>query len=172
MQRYTSGAEKRARQQRKRITTLEAERRKLLQAYTAGAIELDLLKEEQTRLTKQIADAGAALAATEVHWETIERNLQAALGLAQHFGTAYARANEQTKRHMNQAVFEAVYVDVDGVTCARLADPFVELLAEDLMSRLDRELKHPAPMSSAQGVKESTLVEVMGLEPTTSTLRT
>jgi site-specific DNA recombinase len=165
MQRYTGGAEKRARQQRKRITALEAERRKLLQAYTAGAIELDLLKEEQARLTKQIADAGAALAATEVHWETIERNLRAAIGLAQHFGTAYARADKQTKRHMNQAVFEAVYIDVDGITYARLADPFVELLADDLMARLDWEMKHPQPTSPVGGVKESTLVDLRGLEP-------
>jgi hypothetical protein len=34
--------------------------------------ELDLLQEGQARLTKQIAHAGAALAATEVRWETID----------------------------------------------------------------------------------------------------
>jgi hypothetical protein len=36
-----------------------------------------------------------ALAATGIHWETIERSLQAALGLAQHFGTTYSRATHQ-----------------------------------------------------------------------------
>ena len=162
MERYTGGAEKRARQQRKRITDLEGERRKLLQAYTAGAIALDLLKEEQTRIQKQLADAGAALAETEIHWETIVRNLEAALGLAQHFGTAYSRAKDQTKRQLNQAVFEGVYCDVEGIAYTRLAHPFAELLADDLMARLEDELKHPAPTLSAQGVKESVLVELIG----------
>ena len=171
LQRQTNGAEKRARQQRTRITTLEAERRKLLQAYTAGAIELDLLKDEQARIQKQLADAGASLAATEIHWETIVTNLKAALGLTRHFGTAYSIATNQTKRQMNQTVFEGVYCDVEGVAYTRLAQPFAELLADDLMARLEEELRHPVPISSAQGVKESVLVEVMGLEPTTSTLR-
>ena len=166
MKRVTSGADQRARAARKRVTDLEAERRKLLQAYTAGAIDLDLLKENQTRITKQIADAGASLAATEVHWETIERNLHAALGLAKHFGTAYARANKQTRRHLNQAIFEAIYIDVEGITYARLAQPFSGLLADDLLDRLDEELKHPVPMTG-QGVKDDVLVELMGLEPTT-----
>jgi DNA invertase Pin-like site-specific DNA recombinase len=166
IQRYTSGAEKRARQQRKRVTRLEAERRKLLQAFTAGAIELDLLQEAQARLTKQIADAGAALAATEVRWETIERNLQAALGLAGHLGTAYQRAGKQTKRHLNQAIFDAIYVDIEGITYTRLAEPFAALLADDLLARLDRELQHPESATQIRGVKENTLVEVMGLEPT------
>src|SRR5439155_16189559 len=172
MRRHTSGAEKRARQQRKRITALEGERRKLLQAYTAGAIELELLKEDQARIMRQLADAGAALAATEVHWENIETNLKAALGLAVNFGAAYRRAAPQTRRHLNQAVFEAVYVDREGVNYTRLADPFSTLLAEDLMARLEQELKNPESISSVRGSKENTLVEVSGLEPPTSTLRT
>ena len=92
--------------------------------------------------------------------------------LASRFGEAYGRAKPQTRRRMNQAVFEAVYVDRDGVTYTRLADPFAQLLAEDLMARLEGELKNPEPVSQIRGSKESTLVEVMGLEPTTSTLRT
>jgi len=172
MEDQLEGAEKRARQQRKRITTLENERRKLLQAYTAGAIDIELLKEGQERLLKQLADAGAALAATEVRWEQIVTNLKAALGLANRFGEAYRRAKPRTRRHLNQAVFEVVYVDTEGVTYARLADPFAQLLADDLLAQLDTDMKNLEPASQVRGSKESSLVEVMGLEPTTSTLRT
>ncbi|MEX1009033.1 MAG: zinc ribbon domain-containing protein [Acidimicrobiia bacterium] len=157
MRARTSGAEQRARQQRKRITTLEGERRKLLQAHLAGAITLDLLKEQQDRITRQLADAGAALAATEIDWETIETNIHAALGLATHFEKAYRRAKPTTRRHMNQAVFEAVHVDVEGVVYARLAEPFAQLLADDLMDRLEHELKNPAPVQQDRGSRKRAL---------------
>src|ERR1700682_939403 len=58
----TTGAEKRMRQQRKRILALEDKRRRLLQMHLSGDVELDLFSEEQDRITKQLADAGAALA--------------------------------------------------------------------------------------------------------------
>lgn len=171
MRAHTSGAEKRARQQRKRITDLEGKRRKLLQAHLGGGISLELLKEEQERITRQLADAGAALAATEIHWENIETNLQVALGLALRFDEAYRQAKPTIKRRLNQAVFEELRLDTEGVTYTRLADPFAQLLAEDLLAELDAELENPGTISGGRGSNKDLLVEVTGLEPTTSTLR-
>src|SRR5256885_15760262 len=101
-----------AREQRKRITALEAKRRKLLSAYTGGAIALDLLKEQQEQIMSELAEAGAALAATEIHWETIDANLQMALSLATRFELAYRQASPATQRALSHALFERIEVDV------------------------------------------------------------
>lgn len=100
---HTAGAEKLARQQRKRVTVLEGERRRLLQAHLAEAVPLELLKEEEDRITRQLAEAGAAPAATEVNWENIEANLSMALKLVSRFEDAYRDAAPTTRRRLNQA---------------------------------------------------------------------
>lgn len=72
---------------------------------------------------------------------------------------------------MNRAFFDEIYVDIDGVTAVKLTEPFAALLAEDLISTLDQEMKN-RDADTRPGSRMSRLVEVMGLEPTTSTLRT
>ena len=120
-----ASVELQAKRERKRILDLETERRKLLQAHLAGAVPLDLMKEEQDRITKELANAGAVLANTEVHWEALEENLTKALGLAAHFGEAYRRARPNERRWFNQAILESVHVDVDGrIENVVLAEPF------------------------------------------------
>ena len=85
---------------------------------------------------------------------------------------AYRRLDATGRRHLNQAIFEAIYIDDDRVVYARLSDPFAELLAEDLLAFLDQDIKNPDLVTHGRGSRETRLVEVMGLEPTTSTLRT
>ena len=170
--RRNASAQRRARRERKRILDLERERRKLLQAHLAGAVPIDLLKEEQGRITAELANAGAALANTEIHWEALEANLKAALGLTAKFEKAYQVAKPVTRRLFNQAVLEWVKVDVYGqLAQVKLAEPFKTLLDEGLMTRLTEELKTPASQKSG-GSTTVELVEVSGLEPPTSTLRT
>ncbi len=170
--RRNAAVERRARRERKRILDLEAERRKLLQAHLAGAVPVDLLREEQERITKELANAGGVLANTEIHWETMEENLKAALGLAARFGEAYRRAKPKERQWFNQAVVERIEVDIDGpIKRVELAEPFRSVLDAGLMSRLDQEIKKRRP-SKDGGSTIVKLVEVSGLEPPTSTLRT
>jgi DNA invertase Pin-like site-specific DNA recombinase len=61
---------------------LEERRRKLLEGYMAGAVPVDLLKEEQRRLTTELDASLERLKALEVEFETVERNLNEALRLA------------------------------------------------------------------------------------------
>ena len=90
------------RQQRKRILVLEDKRRRLLQMHLSGDVELDLFSEEQDRITKQLADAGAPLANAEVHAETLEANLRAALGLTCRLKEAYEQAKRPTRRRFTR----------------------------------------------------------------------
>jgi hypothetical protein len=79
---------------------------------------------------------------TEVHWESLETNLKAALGLATRFGEAYRLATPTERRLFNQAVLESVHVDVEGrLTRVELAEPFKTILDQDLGARLDAELR-------------------------------
>jgi site-specific DNA recombinase len=170
-QRRNASAERMARRDRKRILNLEAERRKLLQAHLAGAVPLDLLKEEQERLRAELANAGASLANTEVHWEVLEANVTKALNLVTRLDEAYQHASPNIRRYFNQAILEGIYIDVDGgIAYARLAEPFKSFLDNDFLARLTRELTNPGP-GKDRGSNMSGMVEVNGLEPSASTLR-
>jgi len=161
-----------ATQQRKRIEILEAERRSLLKAHLAGAVPLELLAEEQARITGELAQAGALMANSEVHWEELERNLHRALALASRLGSTYAKASEQVRRQMNQAIFEEILIEVGGsVVYARMAQPFAAFHDEEFRRWLEEGAQNPGPQV-ARGSNVDTLVEVSGLEPPTSTLRT
>ena len=142
--RKNAAVERRAKRDRKRVIDLEQERRKLLQAHLAGAVPTDLLKEEQARITNELANAGAALANLEVHWETFSANLKIALGLATRFGEAYRLAKPAERRWINQAVLERVNIDLDGeITGVDLAQPFKLLLDRDLIGKMELEMANP-----------------------------
>ncbi|MDQ1736463.1 MAG: site-specific recombinase [Pseudonocardiales bacterium] len=133
--------------QRQRLVN---ERSKLLQAHYAGAVPLDLLKTEQNRITTQLAAVEARLEATGVQFDTIQANLTAALDLAGDCHRAYLNAGDHTRRLMNQALFDGIYVEEDA-TRAELAEPFRTLLGPNVAQAAGRAgaIKEP------QGQKQS-----------------
>ena len=155
-----------ARRLRTRITRLEDERRRLLQAHLAGAIPVELLREQQERITRELANAGGALAGTELHWETIEANLKQALELLSNPQQAYGQSSAAVRRGFNQALFEWIRVDADGVTYARSREPFALLLSKP--SELNKVIKNPGRHSRDRGSNKDRLVEVPGVEPGSS----
>lgn len=167
IQARTSGADSVARRQRKRITDLETTRRNLLQAHLAGAVPVDLLEEEQDRIARELANAGAARAATEIDWEALQTKIDAALGFTTRLEDAYRHADGKTRRHLNQTIFEELRIDRGGITYARLSDPLAQLFAEDPLDDLRQESEHPGPVEQDRGVNVHHLVGVKGLEPLT-----
>jgi site-specific DNA recombinase len=163
-----SQVDKEAHRQRQRILALEAKRRKLMDAYYVGAVPAELLKEEQDKITKQLADTGAALANIEVSWEIIERNVNMALALAGQFEAAYQQADKATRRQCNQSVIDAAFVDVPGVVYTRLTGAFEDLLAADFLERVEEAMKNRRPSSWDGGSDKDFLVEVAGIEPASS----
>jgi site-specific DNA recombinase len=163
--------DRRIKRDRKRVIELEQERRKLLQAHLAGAVPIDLMKEEQSRIQAELANAGASLANMEVHWDAFKSNLKAALSLATRFGEAYRLAEPATRRWFNQAVFEDVYVDVGNISKVEMAQPFKILYDQDAIEKFEQEFKNPRSgrgSTSQPGVRGSNvglLVGAEGLEP-------
>ncbi len=96
-----------------------------MKAHYAGAVPLDILKEEQERIKGELATAGALMTNSEIHWESLESNLDRALSLASRVGSTYEQADVQVRRQLNQAIFDQVLIEVDGsVAYARMKQPF------------------------------------------------
>jgi uncharacterized protein YhdP len=84
---------------------LEGERRKLLDAYYAGAIDLAVLRAEQQRIGSELRTAEQRLAAVDATLEQWREVLETAMRFAADCAQSYRKASRKTRRLFNQAVF-------------------------------------------------------------------
>jgi site-specific DNA recombinase len=84
-----------------------------LQAHYAGALPLDLLKEEQDRLAHQLDLVTARLDSLDVTYEEARTHLQECLALAGDCHSVYVCGSDTTRRMANQAFFTRIYLDSD-----------------------------------------------------------
>jgi hypothetical protein len=159
----SEGTQDQAKKAKRRIESLESERRKLIEMRLADAIPLELLKEQQDRITRQLADAHSDLGKTEVDWRIFEKNLNAALRFAANIGDGYAGADSLVRRQINQAVVKANFVDLEGVTGIELSEPMAQLMAEGLVDEIEAQIKRTLGIQLARGSSLNALVEVMRL---------
>ena len=172
---------------------LGAQRQKLLDAHYAGAIPIDLLRTEQSRIASQLQRLQAQLTAADADFEQARSVLADTLDLTRDCHGAYLQANDHTRRLFNQAFFAKIYIDEDDETRERSVrvdynEPFDHLLSRLVPARVHHDLEakktaHPVTpeggseaetgySDGVQGSHTDTLVEVSGLEPPTSTMRT
>ncbi|TAN24858.1 MAG: recombinase family protein [Actinomycetota bacterium] len=187
-----AAAGERKQMERQRIE-LAAQRQKLLEAHYAGAIPLDLLRSEQDRIAGRLERIQEDLAAADANYEQARVILANTLDLARDCHAAYMEANDNTRRLFNQAFFSKIYIDEDDFTREQSVrvdynEPFGHLLSRLVPAHvhhgLDRNKAASLDLAAdgcelpaggahkVQGSHTSTLVEVSGLEPPTSTLRT
>src|SRR5262249_27436689 len=119
------------------VARLTRERDKLLQAYYAGAVSLDLFRREQERIGRAMEAARAALEQRDEHHKQIERTVTEAIELSANWGRAYWKASDQTRRQLNQAFFDMFLIDVEGVAGARVTPAFRSVLNEGLVERFE-----------------------------------
>ena len=124
----------------KRLHAIETRRRKVLDAYLAGAIEQDLLAEEQQRARRDTADTEQLLEAARVDLNKLEGKVLAAIALASSAEEVYWKSTPAMRRQYNQALFQKLYITEDGATRAALTEPFAALLQEDLLQHVHREV--------------------------------
>ena len=151
------------------------ERGKLLEAHYAGAVPVDLMKTEQDRITRELNSIEQRLAATEMMFESVEQCLKKAYALIGNLRAAYLEATPRTRRLMNQALFERILVDDEDVV-GDFAKPFDLLMeaagreATQTVSRNDPKTTR-GPESGPRGLNDVQMVELSGLEPLTSWVR-
>jgi site-specific DNA recombinase len=153
------------------------ERAKLLEAHYANAIPLDLLKVEQERIARELGHVEERLGALELRFDVVERNLKAALRFVGNLHHAYAEADPKVRRQMNQALFVRILVSDDGEVAGELRPPFDRLFwvtrtADDgLLYRRQVPERPRGPVTGPRGLNKQALVELAGLEPATSWVR-
>ncbi len=130
----------------KTLAKLADERGKLLLAFYANAIPLDLLKAEQDRIGGAEQAARGELEATEGDLEGWQDVLRTAIRLAGNCHAAYMKARASVRRRFNDAVLEAVYLKDRKIARAEFSEVFAPLFSRP---------------SSNKGLK----VEVGGIEP-------
>ena len=94
------------------LAKAEGERRRLLDAYYGGAIDVPTLKTEQTRIGSAIDAAKDRLADLDANVGEQQEILELAASLTTRCGDAYRKSNDRTRKLFNAAVFERL--DVKG----------------------------------------------------------
>ena len=132
----------------RKMKKLTAEQFKLMQAYYAEAISLEMLKAEQTRLSAEIMLCEEREKSLSAQADQAQAVLELAIQLIGNCHAAYLKAKAETRRLFNQAFFEAIYVKDRKLQRAQMTELFDALVL--------REGSH----------KES-LVGLTGFEPAT-----
>jgi DNA invertase Pin-like site-specific DNA recombinase len=164
-------AEAEATRQRQRLAKLGEEREKLLHAYYAGAVPVDLLRSEQDRLSTETSQAERHLEAAEASVTDVEDTLGKALDLLADCHRAYLAAPGHLRRQWNQALFERLVVYDERIGEAKVAEPFATLANPKLPAALDGNALTGSGASSDGGSSKGLLVELGGFEPPTSWVR-
>ena len=88
-----------------RLTTdrdrLDDERVKLLQAHYAGAVPLDLLKQEQARIGAELGTINNRIAAHHDQYAVARANLEDSIGLLAHAADIYRGCDDANRRLCN-----------------------------------------------------------------------
>ena len=94
----------------RKLAKADRERRKVLEAYYAGAIDVAVLKAEQARIGADARAAEERLAVVDAHLDEWRGVLETAMRFATNCAAAYARAAAPTRRRFNRAVFRRIEV--------------------------------------------------------------
>ena len=94
-----------------RRTNVEDQRHQLLQAHYAGAIPLDLLKDEQDRLSHELHTIERTLAGYQADAALVRQHLSQALDLLQDAPRLYTAAPDHLKKQLNQVFFDHILVN-------------------------------------------------------------
>lgn len=159
---------------------IQDQRRASLQAHYAGALPLDLLKEEQDRLAHQLDLVTARLEALDTTYEEARTHLQECLGLAGDCHSVSACGSDITRRMANQAFLTRIYLDADDQitteptpSCRLLLDPAVREQALSWASLHQNGKKRPTRTLASQdeGSSKTHQVGRAGIEPATLGLK-
>ncbi len=151
-------------------------RAKLLEAHYAGAIPLDQLRSEQDKISSELDYVEQRLDALELKFDVVERNLKGALNLVTDLHHAYVTANARTRRLINQSLFERFLISDDGEIIGELRPPFHLLLQASGTANSHGVVQagtkdKPRDPRGPRGLSKQEVVELSGLEPLTSWVR-
>lgn len=192
---YRSGVDRERSDLTKQKVRLESERMRLLQAHYAGAVPIDLLKQEQDRIAHSLSGIESRLSAANIQSNAFDSAVERALQYAVNAERAYRAAatkggGRQARRLLNQAFFKSIFVHEHYVT-VEWAEPFDTIMSADIAAaamRHSRGQRNPAleaddvppsvltsediekPAPCGAGLNVTALVPPAGFEPATKGL--
>ena len=104
---------------------LEREQRKLLQAHYSDAIPLNLLKEEQDRISRSLKNINNQIVAYQEEYSKTSDCLNGIFELLENCGKTYEVASDFERRCFNQALFEKILVYDDLRIDVEYTEPFI-----------------------------------------------
>ncbi|HPU04687.1 MAG TPA: zinc ribbon domain-containing protein [Rhodoglobus sp.] len=157
---------------------LHDERRSLLHAHHAGAVPIDLLKEEQDRIARRLVFLDAQIDAGQIEYDQAKAHLEDCLALAGDMHAIYMSIDDSLRRICNQAFFERIHVyEIENADIVRAehGEPFDALLDPNLHAAA---LAYQASVRAGEDVKPADVASLnidywvgpTGLEPMTSTV--
>jgi site-specific DNA recombinase len=157
------------------LLALDEQERTLLQKHYQGRVSDKLYDEEQSRIARQREAAEAISERLLLQFDDIKETLDLALALTDDIQAAYIQASPTVRRLFNQALFEWLKIDSEEVSEAKLAEPFSDLLADDLLIVLEAPEDDQAPDPVGRGLLVSGSISDCrvgraGLEPATDGL--
>ncbi len=153
---------------------IQDQRRASLHAHYAGALPLDVLKEEQDRLARQLDLVTTRLDTLDTTYEEARTHLQECLALAGDCQTIYTCGSEATRHIANQAFFTRIYLDADDTIRTEPTRSFGLLLDADTQQQAltwanqrQNATKRPTRTLKqyVEGSSKTLGVEVAGIEP-------
>jgi len=110
------------------LEEIKEQERKLLHMHYEERISGELFDSEQARIRERRHDAEALIARLSVRHEDITATLDLALEiLGEDLHALYSRADDQVRRLINQAIYNALFICDETITEAELAEPFAAL---------------------------------------------
>ena len=132
------------------------ERDKMLRAYYAEAISLELLKKEQKRIGDEMVNLEGELQTVSARFDIYAATIKTAIILTANCGYAYAKASPKVKRMFNQAFFKKIYIKNKKISGVEHTEPFDLLFNfgkssnNDTVVGLDRLERSTSPLSGVR----------------------
>lgn len=154
--------------QRRRLAELERQQAKLLNAYMAGALPVDLLKQRQDRVGIELADAKRLIQSTQTNSDEISARLEQVIALLRDAEKLYAAAGDEARQVLNQAVFGTFSINRadEGIAAGQItADAPLNPVVDVVVRIPDRNERTLGELSLAEGSILTQLAETEGFEP-------
>ncbi len=102
----------------------EAERFKLMEAYYANAIDVQMLRHEQERIGAEVRSIESRQGALDASLDDWQEVMDLALRFSTRCATAYRRGGDRSRKLFNTAVLDEVHVRDGHVVDATYKEPF------------------------------------------------
>jgi site-specific DNA recombinase len=129
-----AGAQREVASQQGRIVKLNRRREKAKDAYFADAMDIAEFKEEQRKITTELAAAELIIQRNLATAEDLSRGLDEGLSLLVHPAGFYQAAPDSIKQMLVQAIFEKLWIVDDEVAGSDLTDTYAGLLGVEAIA--------------------------------------